>query len=65
VAEPAGEEASAIVNGMRERGVLISASGPDANVLKIRPPLPFGEAEAALLLETFEDTLLAAGNSMT
>ena len=55
--EPAGEEASAIVNGLRERGVLISASGPGANVLKIRPPLPFGNAEAALLLNLLDDTL--------
>ena len=57
--EAAAEEAGLIVNGMRERGVLISASGPDANILKIRPPLPFGPSEAALFLETLEDTLLA------
>lgn len=55
--EPAGEEAAAIVNGLRERGVLISASGPGANVLKIRPPLPFGPAEAALLLDRLDKTL--------
>jgi 4-aminobutyrate aminotransferase-like enzyme len=33
-----------IVNGMRERRVLLSATGPRANVLKIRPPLIFSEA---------------------
>ena len=57
VPEPAGEEATAIVNGLRERGVLISASGPGANVLKVRPPLPFGPSEANLFLETVEETL--------
>jgi 4-aminobutyrate aminotransferase-like enzyme len=31
--------AGAIVNGLRERGVLISATGASANILKIRPPL--------------------------
>src|SRR3979411_1446242 len=35
-----------IVNALRERRVLISASGPYANVLKIRPPLAFSEKNA-------------------
>lgn len=43
--------ASAIVNGLRERRVLISATGFHANVLKIRPPLVFSESDAARLLE--------------
>jgi 4-aminobutyrate aminotransferase-like enzyme len=60
-AEPAGDIASAVVNSMRERGVLISASGPDANVLKIRPPLPFGTAEAGLFLDVLDETLQATG----
>ncbi|HEY1699524.1 MAG TPA: aspartate aminotransferase family protein, partial [Trebonia sp.] len=44
--EPSYALASAIVNGMRERRVLISATGPLGNVLKIRPPLPFGRDHA-------------------
>jgi 4-aminobutyrate aminotransferase-like enzyme len=36
-------------------GVLISASGPSANTLKIRPPLPFGRAEATNLLDLLDD----------
>ena len=40
--EPDGEAAVAIVNSLRERRVLISATGPDGHTLKIRPPLPFG-----------------------
>jgi 4-aminobutyrate aminotransferase-like enzyme len=39
--------------------VLISASGPGGNVLKVRPPLVFDEADAARFLETFE---LSAGS---
>lgn len=42
-----------IVNGLRERRVLVSASGPGANVLKIRPPMVFDMSNADL----FNDTL--------
>ncbi len=55
--EPAGAAASAVVNGMRERGVLIGSAGPDHNVLKIRPPLVFGRENADLLLEVLDATL--------
>jgi len=49
--------AGELVNELRRRRVLISAAGPAANVLKIRPPLPFGRAEADLFLETLEASL--------
>src|ERR1700758_5302869 len=52
---PSGELASAIVNGMRERRVLISATGPQGSVLKIRPPLPFGPEHADQLLIVLSD----------
>jgi 4-aminobutyrate aminotransferase-like enzyme len=55
--EPSGELASVIVNGMRERRVLISATGPKGSVLKIRPPLPFGPAHADQLLTVLSDVL--------
>ena len=48
---PDGALASAIVNGLRERRVLISATGFHGNVLKIRPPLVFSENDAARLLD--------------
>jgi 4-aminobutyrate aminotransferase-like enzyme len=44
------EHAEAVVNGMRARGVLIGRTGRDGNVLKIRPPLVFGEEHAELLV---------------
>jgi 4-aminobutyrate aminotransferase-like enzyme len=58
---PSGELASAIVNGMRERRVLISATGPKGSVLKIRPPLPFGPGHADQLLTVLSDVLPAVG----
>jgi 4-aminobutyrate aminotransferase-like enzyme len=51
---PDAGRAGGIVNDLRERGVLISASGPGGNVLKVRPPLVFDEADAARFLEAFE-----------
>jgi 4-aminobutyrate aminotransferase-like enzyme len=54
---PASQETAAVVNGLRDRSILISASGPSANVLKIRPPLPFGIAEADLFLDTLDSVL--------
>ncbi|WP_227307967.1 aspartate aminotransferase family protein [Acidisoma cellulosilyticum] len=49
----------AIVNGLRDRRVLISATGPDANVLKIRPQLIFSEANCDQLLDALDKTLAA------
>lgn len=55
---PASELASMVVNAMREAGVLISATGPDANVLKIRPPLVFAEEHVDLLTDTLDKVLV-------
>ena len=46
-----------IVNGLRQRGVLLSAAGPHANVLKIRPPLVFSNDDADLFLSVLNDLL--------
>ena len=46
-----GPLAGVVVNRLRERGVLLSVSGPRKNNLKIRPPLCFGIKHAELLLE--------------
>ena len=43
--------ASDVVNGLRERRVLVSVTGAHANVLKIRPPLTFAREHADWLLE--------------
>ena len=46
-----------LVNELRRNGVLISRTGPRDNVLKIRPPLVFGEAHAERLLDALEQAL--------
>lgn len=49
--------ANAVVNGLRDRRVLVSASGRYENVLKIRPPLVFEPPHADRLLAALEDVL--------
>lgn len=54
---PAPDLAAWVVNQMRQKQVLISTTGPGANVLKIRPPMVFRPKHALLLLETLADVL--------
>ena len=54
---PDAERAAFVVNHLRRNGVLISATGPGANVLKIRPPLVLQAAEAQLFLNAVEAAL--------
>lgn len=56
-ADPDAGKAGRVVNELRERRILISASGPHENVLKIRPPLPFTTAHADQLLSELDDVL--------
>lgn len=58
---PATACAASVVNGLRRRQVLISATGPKANILKIRPPLVFAKEHADLLLERLDQTLNELG----
>ena len=55
--EPATEEASYVVERLRERGVLCGTDGPFANVLKLRPPLIFAEADADLFVRRLDEVL--------
>ena len=55
--EPDGATAIRVVNGLRDRRVLISATGPDGSSLKIRPPLPFARPHVDRLAEALTDTL--------
>ncbi|WP_220791380.1 aspartate aminotransferase family protein [Gluconacetobacter tumulicola] len=54
---PDGVLAARIVNGLRNRRVLISATGLHANTLKIRPPLVFTTGDADRLLHHAEALL--------
>lgn len=51
--------AGSIVNHMRQHGVLISATGPNGNVLKIRPPLVLQQPEADLFLGAVDAAITA------
>ncbi|KAF1052912.1 MAG: 5-aminovalerate aminotransferase DavT [Stenotrophomonas maltophilia] len=59
---PAAEQTRRVVNGMRERGVLISAAGPLENILKIRPLLVFEQEHADLFLESLDAALADAAD---
>lgn len=55
--EPAAEEASFVVNRMREHCILAGTDGPYHNVIKIRPPMPFDKLNADYLVETMDRVL--------
>ncbi len=55
--EPAGDEASYVSNRMRDHGILLGTDGPHHNVVKIRPPMPFDEADADRVVETLDQVL--------
>ncbi|MDD0809096.1 aminotransferase class III-fold pyridoxal phosphate-dependent enzyme [Curvibacter sp. RS43] len=46
-----------VVNGLRQRQVLLSATGEQASALKIRPPLVFSRAHADQLVEALDAVL--------
>lgn len=48
-----------IVNGLRERGVLIGSEGPLGNILKLRPPMPFRPEHADIVADAISATLSA------
>ncbi|GLS22579.1 aspartate aminotransferase family protein [Labrys miyagiensis] len=54
---PDATRAAAIVNGLRERRVLISATGRHGHSLKIRPPMVFSQENVALFMDRLKDTL--------
>lgn len=56
---PATAAAGAVVNHMRQLGVLASTDGPMENVLKFKPPMVFGMAEADILCEALDLSLAA------
>jgi 4-aminobutyrate aminotransferase-like enzyme/Ser/Thr protein kinase RdoA (MazF antagonist) len=55
--ESAPQQASYIVNRLRERGILAGTDGPYHNVIKLRPPLMFSQSDADLFIATLEPIL--------
>jgi len=55
---PATKQADYIVNRLRDCGVLAGTDGPHHNVLKLRPPLIFSEADAGLFISVLKTVLV-------
>ncbi len=55
--DPAPRHASYLVERMRDRGILLSTDGPLHNVVKIKPPLVFGEDDADRLVRNLDEVL--------
>jgi 4-aminobutyrate aminotransferase-like enzyme len=55
--DPAKRQASYIVNRLRQEGVLAGTDGPHHNVLKLRPPLIFTDANASQFSSTLSKIL--------
>jgi 4-aminobutyrate aminotransferase-like enzyme/Ser/Thr protein kinase RdoA (MazF antagonist) len=55
---PAAAEADYIMERMKQGGVVISTDGPFHNVLKIKPPICFNQANAQSLLDLLESVLM-------
>lgn len=46
-----------VVNRLKDKGILISNAGPMRNILKMRPPLVFGQEHADLFLTAFDEVI--------
>jgi 4-aminobutyrate aminotransferase-like enzyme/Ser/Thr protein kinase RdoA (MazF antagonist) len=55
--EAAPLQASYVVNRLRDCGILAGTDGPHHNVIKLRPPLVFSEADADLFIKTLDAIL--------
>jgi 4-aminobutyrate aminotransferase-like enzyme len=54
---PATDQASYVVNRLRDRGILAGTDGPHHNVIKLRPPLIISNDDAALFNSTLAEIL--------
>ena len=59
---PAPDEASAIVELVKQRGVLLSTDGPLHNVLKIKPPLVVTREELSRFARVLDEALTTLGD---
>ncbi|MFN2528231.1 MAG: aspartate aminotransferase family protein [Candidatus Baltobacteraceae bacterium] len=53
----ATDEANRVLQGMKDRGVLIGKGGRFGNILRIQPPLIFSDRDSAEFLRVLSDTL--------
>ena len=54
---PAAEAATYVVERMKDHGILLSTDGPEHNVIKMKPPLTFSEADADRAVLAFDRVL--------
>jgi 4-aminobutyrate aminotransferase-like enzyme/Ser/Thr protein kinase RdoA (MazF antagonist) len=54
---PDAEAASYVVERMRDHGILLSTDGPDHDVIKMKPPLSFSDADADRVLAAYDRVL--------
>lgn len=57
VDEPATDIANKIIEHLRERRILLSTDGPDANVLKIKPPLVINKTDVDHIIGALQSAL--------
>jgi 4-aminobutyrate aminotransferase-like enzyme/Ser/Thr protein kinase RdoA (MazF antagonist) len=55
--EPAAAEAAYVVERMKDHGILLSTDGPLHNVIKMKPPLVFSEADADRVVAAYDHVL--------
>ncbi|MEM9370164.1 MAG: aspartate aminotransferase family protein [Pseudomonadota bacterium] len=60
---PDPDLATRVINGLKDRGVLIGAAGKYGHTLKLRPPLCLSENEADFFTDAFGETLTECGRS--
>jgi 4-aminobutyrate aminotransferase-like enzyme/Ser/Thr protein kinase RdoA (MazF antagonist) len=55
--EPAAHQTAYVTGRLKDRGILVSVDGPLRNVLKIKPPLVFTDADADHFVDTLDRLL--------
>ena len=55
--QPATDQASYVANRLRDYGILTGTDGPHHNVIKLRSPLIFSQADADLFIATLDSVL--------
>ncbi len=60
--EPADTEATAVVNEMKDRHVLLSTDGPYHNVIKIKPPIVFDKENVDIVVGNLDEILSKLGD---
>ncbi|MEO1204136.1 MAG: aminotransferase class III-fold pyridoxal phosphate-dependent enzyme, partial [Pseudomonadota bacterium] len=56
---PAAAPAKKLINALRDRGLLTSTTGPNANILKIRGPMVLTREDAGIAVGIIESALVA------